>query len=315
MSPEQMRSTKDVDARADVWALGAVAATRCVAGEPPFDAETMTALCAAILQDPPRPMAATRPDVPPQLEQVIRVALEKDRDRRFQNVAQLAAALAPFGSPAARASAERIARVLGVPAAVPQATAALDPRASNPAFHQPMPMMHPSPMAATTGGSGSITSDVARRSSGGAILAIAVAGFLVVAAAGTVGVVAWKKHAAAEGASPSATAASAATVGAVVTTPPPPPSAVVLADPGGTASPAPSSSAAPSARSASVGGPAGTAAGTAAPPSTTAPAGTGHPAWPPKRAPGVGGPQPPATGPAPTKPPSNSNPFGDDRRG
>ncbi|MGD0530623.1 MAG: serine/threonine-protein kinase, partial [Polyangiaceae bacterium] len=82
MSPEQMRSTKDVDARADVWALGAVI-HELVSGYPPFDAETMTALCAAILQDPPRSMRASRPDAPPELEAVVRVALEKDRDRRF----------------------------------------------------------------------------------------------------------------------------------------------------------------------------------------------------------------------------------------
>src|SRR5580698_2331943 len=75
MSPEQMRSTKDVDARADVWALGAVV-HELVAGVPPFDAETMTALCAAILQDPPRSMRATRPDAPPQLEAVVCAALE-----------------------------------------------------------------------------------------------------------------------------------------------------------------------------------------------------------------------------------------------
>ncbi len=67
MSPEQMRSTKDVDARADVWALGAVV-HELIAGEPPFDADTMTALCAAILQDPPRSLRALRPDAPPQLE-------------------------------------------------------------------------------------------------------------------------------------------------------------------------------------------------------------------------------------------------------
>ena len=117
MSPEQMRSTKDVDARADVWALGAVV-HELVSGRPPFDAETMTALCAAILQDPPRSMLATRPYAPPQLEAAVRGALEKDRDRRFANVAQLAAALAPFGSHTSRASAERIARVLGVPTGV-----------------------------------------------------------------------------------------------------------------------------------------------------------------------------------------------------
>jgi serine/threonine-protein kinase len=311
MSPEQMRSTKDVDARADVWALGAVV-HELVAGEPPFDAETMTALCAAILQDAPRPMRATRPDTPPQLEAVVRGALEKDRDRRFQNIAQLAAALAPFGSPSARVSAERIARVLRVPGGtgpVPvlgPGTMPLDPRASHPSFPQGAitgPATGASPMAATTGRSGSVTSDVGRKSPNGAIIAVAAVGFLVVAGAGTVGLVAWKKHGAPVDA-PQASAAAAS----VVTSAPPPPSAVVLADP---ASPAQSASVAVVAPSAS-------APATAAPPSST----PGMlPAWQlPKHVPSVrgrGGPEQPGPGPAPTKPqqqPSN-NPFGDDRKG
>jgi serine/threonine-protein kinase len=303
MSPEQMRSTRDVDARADVWALGAVI-HELVAGEPPFDAETMTALCAAILQDPPKPIRLSRPDVPPQLEAVVRGALEKDRDRRFQNVAQLAMALAPFGSPSARASAERIARVLGVPAgAMPQPTAVFDPRASSPAFSRP------SPMAATTGGSGSITADVPRRSSPGALIAVGVAAFLVLAIGGGVGLVAWKRHAAPEGA---AAASAPPTASSPVVTPPTaPPPAVSLADPAPTAAPTTSTAAAPSASAPSS---SGSAAQTGAAPTAAPPA--GHPGWPPRHPPGVGG-QPPAGAPAPTRqqPPPSNNPFGDDRRG
>jgi serine/threonine-protein kinase len=296
MSPEQMRSTRDVDARADVWALGAVI-HELVAGEPPFDAETMTALCAAILQDPPKPIRLSRPDVPPQLEAVVRSALEKDRDRRFQNVAQLAMALAPYGSPSARASAERIARVLGVPAgAMPQPTAVFDPRASSPAFSRP------SPMAATTGGSGSITADVPRRSSPGALIAVGVAAFLVLAIGGGVGLVAWKRHAA------PAAAAAASAPPPVVTQPTAPPPAVSLADPAPTVAPAGSTAAAPSASAPA------SAAQTGASPSAAPP--PGHPGWPPRHPPGFGG-QPPAGAPAPTRqqPPPSNNPFGDDRRG
>ena len=54
-----------------------------------------------------------RPDLPLALQQVVLRCLEKNRERRFGNVAELAFALAPFGQPAARRSAERIARVLG----------------------------------------------------------------------------------------------------------------------------------------------------------------------------------------------------------
>jgi serine/threonine-protein kinase len=278
MSPEQMRSTRDVDARADVWALGAVV-HELVAGEPPFDAETMTALCAAILQDPPRSLRALRPDAPPQLEAAICGALEKDRDRRYANVAQFAAALAPFGSATSRASAERIARVLGVPMAAAYTTSPTNPR----------PVQPPAAMAGTTGGSSSITSDVARRSGGGAAIAAGVLALLAVTG-GTIGLVVWK-HRATEGApAPSAVAASppASTVAAAPPAAPESSAPVVLAEP--TPSAAPSAS---------------------APPVTTA---TSPPATPVPRRPPAGTPGTPGA-PRPPRLPTNNNPFGDDRRG
>ena len=279
MSPEQMRSTKDVDARADVWALGAVV-HELVAGQPPFDADTMTALCAAILQDPPRSMRVTRPDAPPELEAVVRAALEKDRDRRYANVAQFAAALAPFGSASSLASAQRIARVLGLPAGggMPPGYST-DPRLS------PSGVRPPARMTGTTGGSGSISSEVRGSAPSGAAIAAAIVAVLVFAAAGTVGVVAWKRHAA-EAIAPALPPPTAS----VVVAPPAPPSApVVLAEPEPTPSAAPSASAAPPASSAAA------------------------PAVAPVRRPSVG--PRPAGAPQPAKPPSNGNPFGDDRRG
>ena len=113
MAPEQMRSARDVDARADVWALGAIL-HEVLAGGPPFRGQTFPELFAQILQDSPPPLSMYRNDVPVALDQTILRAMEKDPARRFANVAELAFAIAPYGSPAAQASAERIARVLQI---------------------------------------------------------------------------------------------------------------------------------------------------------------------------------------------------------
>jgi serine/threonine-protein kinase len=111
MSPEQVRSAKTVDARADVWSLG-VLLHELVAGKPPFDGETMTALLAAIVADSPIPLRRAAPHAPPALEAAILRCLEKDTSRRMQSVAELADALLPLAPAQARVSVDRISRVI-----------------------------------------------------------------------------------------------------------------------------------------------------------------------------------------------------------
>ena len=113
MSPEQLNSSHDVDGRADLWSLG-VSLFELLGGQTPFHADTMQQLCFRIYTGEATPLSQIRKDVPPGLEAVILQCLEKDRDRRFNNVAELAAALAPWAPARAAAYPERVARVLDV---------------------------------------------------------------------------------------------------------------------------------------------------------------------------------------------------------
>lgn len=95
---EQFRDASRVDARADIWSLGLVLYF-LLCRRNAFDADNPVALMLKIATAPPAPLRERRPDVPPDLEAVILQCVEKDRERRFGNVAALARALVPFGPP------------------------------------------------------------------------------------------------------------------------------------------------------------------------------------------------------------------------
>lgn len=111
MSPEQMRSTRNVDARTDIWALGVIL-YELLARVPPFDGGSIPELSAKILLDAPAPLRDLRPDVPRELEAVILKALAKNPDERFPSVAELAVALVPFAHHRARVTVENITKIL-----------------------------------------------------------------------------------------------------------------------------------------------------------------------------------------------------------
>jgi serine/threonine-protein kinase len=113
MSPEQMVASPHVDPRADIWALGVIL-YELLSGKPPFDAPTLLELGLAIANQPHPPLHQRVPGLAPGLVAVVDRCLQKQPPARFNDLAGLAAALAPHAGPDARASAARIAATLGV---------------------------------------------------------------------------------------------------------------------------------------------------------------------------------------------------------
>ena len=116
MSPEQMASAKDVDGRSDIWSLGVIL-YELVCGRPPFQGESIPQVCAQILQANPEPLSRFGVDRPG-LQGVIDCCLAKHRDGRFADVAQFAAALAPFAPESAHLSIQRVQRIVASASAV-----------------------------------------------------------------------------------------------------------------------------------------------------------------------------------------------------
>ena len=110
MSPEQLEHSAGVDARTDIWSLGAVL-YELLSGEPAFDGPNVAGLAAAILTRQPRPLRELRDDIPPKLAAVVARCLAKKRDERFASMAELADALAPHSPEDALPLVARIRRI------------------------------------------------------------------------------------------------------------------------------------------------------------------------------------------------------------
>jgi serine/threonine-protein kinase len=108
-SPELLRKARDVDARTDVWSLGAIL-YELLAGRPPFTGEA-TRLMLQITREEPAPLTSLRGDVPAEIDQILAWAMAKDVDGRFRSVHALAHALAPWAPPEGRVLVDRIAQM------------------------------------------------------------------------------------------------------------------------------------------------------------------------------------------------------------
>jgi serine/threonine protein kinase len=121
MSPEQLTEAGDVDARTDIWALGVILFELLV-GMPPFRADNLPKLFLAILHQKPPSPGGLRPDLPAPLVTTILRCLEKDRAKRFANIATFAASLADVAPARARLSIERIARLTAAGGVAPRSS-------------------------------------------------------------------------------------------------------------------------------------------------------------------------------------------------
>lgn len=165
MSPEQLRALPSVDHRTDIWSLGIVL-YRLLAGHRPFKADSMSALA---IQCATEPTPTLTIPMPPGLDAIVYRCLEKDPALRYQSVAELAYALAPYAGDA-RAAAMVVDRTRSIlrwtpPAPMPMpmpmpVPVAAPVRAPMPAFPVPVPPAEPT----TLGSSAAAIYPVLRRS-------------------------------------------------------------------------------------------------------------------------------------------------------
>jgi serine/threonine-protein kinase len=111
MSPEQFIDAQDVDARADIWGIGATL-FELLAGTPPFTGAALPQIYTAVMHQPIPGLGRVVPDLPQGLDKVVATCLTREREKRYANAAELAEALEPYAAEASRDSVSRIRRIV-----------------------------------------------------------------------------------------------------------------------------------------------------------------------------------------------------------
>ena len=202
MAPEQARGAVDVDARADIYAVGAMM-YQALTGKLPYEAPSVPALLFAIVEKSPASLREARPDAPAELVAVVERAMAKDRDARFADAEEMRRALAPWS---------------GLPASIPppvSATAATLVGASTPRPEATPIVVHrtPAPNAPAI-----VKADAPpKRSLAGMIMItlVAIVGVLVLGAVVIVSILVRARGPEARREEPAAVAASSNVVGTI----------------------------------------------------------------------------------------------------
>ncbi|MBW2459635.1 MAG: protein kinase, partial [Deltaproteobacteria bacterium] len=97
MAPEQISSSKDCDARTDIWAIGLIL-YELLTRQQPFTGDSAGAMLASVLTGEIKPARELREDIPPRLEMVIHQCLCREREGRFGDARALMRALSPYAS-------------------------------------------------------------------------------------------------------------------------------------------------------------------------------------------------------------------------
>jgi len=197
MSPEHLRSARDVDVRSDIWALGVIL-YEAVSGRLPFSATSITELAVKVVMDEPHALT----NVDPRYAAIVARCLKKPPDERYQSVGELAEALGEIGGQSSQTMALLVGKLLGttptrsqsaaqsaaqIPAMTPGALGMAATVATMPPTETPTSAAPPAPPApppsTTLSSAASSTFEVPKKRGKGLVVAIAAVAVLAAGAA------------------------------------------------------------------------------------------------------------------------------------